>query len=73
MRPDLPVHGTPQPGAGVNPVALDRARRQAEQLGSLFHRQLGEVAQFHEFGQLGVSLGESAQGFVEGQQALVRR
>src|SRR5262249_10030587 len=71
MRLDLPVHGTPQPGAGVNPVAFDRARRQAEQLGGLFHRQLGEVAQFHEFGQLGVSLGKLAQGFVEGQQAVV--
>src|SRR5262249_22548733 len=45
LRPDLPIDGTPQPGAGVNPVAFDRARRPAEQLGGLFHRQLGEVAQ----------------------------
>src|SRR5215470_4271834 len=73
MRSDLPIHGTPQPGAGVNPVAFDRARRQAEQLGGLFHRQLGEVAQFHEVGQLGVSLGQSAQGFVEGQKSLIGR
>src|SRR5262245_56228960 len=72
-RPEVPIHGTPQPGAGVNPVAFDRAGRQAEQFGGLFHRQLGEVTQFHEFGQLGVGLGKLAQGFVEGQQAVIGR
>src|SRR6516165_10389740 len=71
VRAALPVHRTSQPGTRVNPVAFDRAGGQAKQLGGLFHRQLGEVAQFHEFGQLGVSLGQSAQGFVEGQKSLV--
>ena len=73
VRAALTVHRTSQPGTRVNPVAFDRARRQAEQLGGLFHRQLGEVAQFHEFGQLGMSLGQLAQCFVEGQQALIGR
>src|SRR6185503_5674123 len=46
-----PLQLGPQPGAGAQPVALDRAQREPHHLGRLLLAEAGEVAALEHLGQ----------------------
>ena len=61
-----------EPGAGIAPEAVGRARRDAEELGGLGDREPGEIAELDQLGRGGVGRGEPVEGRVDGQQLVDR-
>src|SRR5262249_56908229 len=62
-----------EPGPGVGPPRIGRARRHAEGFGTLRQGEAAEVPQLHEFGELGVLAGQPRQGVVQGREVVVLR
>ena len=61
-----------EPGAGVGPVAVGRARRDAQREGGLVGRQAGEVAELDQLGLLRTAFREAIEGLVQSEKLLIR-
>ena len=53
-------------------MKIGRSRRDAEDLGRLRDRQIGEITKLHQLGNRRVEPGEFFQGLVQGDQVIVR-
>src|SRR5262245_37797554 len=68
----LPAHRRLEPGAGVDPVAVGGARRDAQGLARLLARQPHEITQLDQPGHDRLGRGQLLQRLVQRQQLLVR-
>src|SRR5262249_37240780 len=68
----LTGEGAVEPGLGVGPQAVGRGPSDAQGVGNLLKRQLGEVAQFDQLGLAGVLLGQPVQRLAQGEQFVCR-
>src|SRR5262249_35790922 len=62
-----------EPRPGETPLSVSRCARDVEELGRLFDGQAGEEMQLDELRRLGVGLGQSCEGLVQGDDLVRER
>src|SRR5262245_17051997 len=63
--------GPMEPGAGIGPESVGRARRHPQRFGGRINRQPGEVPEFDQLGRLRVNGRQTGQRLVHGEDLVV--